>query len=94
MMPAALQRLIENLDAALTAPPQRRAQGVIAAYEETATAPTPLRTVRRDTGTSSFDSALGGIHRIVNNSGDIAISLHVYGVGKARVATGVNRILG
>lgn len=64
-------------------------------YEETAgVAPTPLRMVRRETGTLSFDPALSGIHRLVNDSGEIAISLHVYGVGKDRVSTGVNRILG
>jgi predicted metal-dependent enzyme (double-stranded beta helix superfamily) len=166
MMPAALQRLVANLDVAVVAPPERLGPGVTAAlrdsiaentwlpperrrashdnyvrhvlysdpggrfsilalvwgqgqqspihghyawcgvgvyrgvlteifYEETSgNAPSPLRTVRRETGTLSFDPALGGIHRIVNDSDEIAISLHVYGVGKDRVSTGVNRILG
>jgi predicted metal-dependent enzyme (double-stranded beta helix superfamily) len=166
MMPAALQRLIKNLDVAVRAPPEHLALGVTAAlrdsiaentwlpperrrashdnyvrhvlygdpggrfsilalvwgqgqkspvhghyawcgvgvyrgvlteilYEETAgTGPSPLRTLRREAGTLSFDPALSGIHRLVNDSGDIAISLHVYGVGKDRVSTGVNRIFG
>jgi hypothetical protein len=32
------------------------------------------------------------LHRIANRSGAVAISLHVYGVGSDRIASGVNRI--
>ncbi len=56
--------------------------------------PVPLRTVRRKTGTLSFDEGDAGVHRIANPDGDIAISIHVYGIGAAEVGTGVNRVLG
>ncbi len=54
----------------------------------------PTRTVRRTAGTLSFDADLAGAHRIVNDAQDVAISIHVYGVGAARIATDVNRIVG
>jgi predicted metal-dependent enzyme (double-stranded beta helix superfamily) len=57
-------------------------------------APTPLRTVRRQAGTLSFDEGDAGVHRIANHDGDVAVSIHVYGIGAARVTTGVNRVLG
>ena len=56
--------------------------------------PTPLETVRRGAGELSFDLPLTGIHRIANPGDETAISLHVYGVGEKKIATGVNRILG
>ena len=56
--------------------------------------PVPLRTVRRGAGTLSFDSGDSGIHRIANPAGDTAVSIHVYGIDSAQVATGVNRVLG
>lgn len=34
---------------------------------------------------------LGRIHRLGNAAGDIAVSLHIYGVDQADIATGVNR---
>ena len=49
-------------------------------------------TKRRGAGTLSFDAAASGIHRIANESRAIAISLHVYGIAKDKISTGVNRI--
>jgi len=54
----------------------------------------PSRTVRRLAGTLSFDADLTGAHRIINDECPVAVSIHVYGVGAARIATDVNRILG
>ncbi|MBY0437859.1 MAG: cysteine dioxygenase family protein [Burkholderiales bacterium] len=55
--------------------------------------PVEVRTVTRPAGDSCFDSGTdGGIHRIVNRSGSIAISIHIYGVGEDKITTGVNRI--
>ena len=54
--------------------------------------PVPTTSTRRGAGTLSFEPAASGIHRISNESGAIAISLHVYGVGQDRISTGVNRI--
>ncbi len=56
--------------------------------------PVPLRTVRRGAGTLSFDGGDSGVHRIANPDGDTAVSIHVYGIDSAQVATGVNRVLG
>lgn len=56
--------------------------------------PRALKTLVRETGTLSFDADLDGAHRIVNADTDVAVSIHVYGVGAARIATDVNRILG
>lgn len=49
-------------------------------------------TTRRGAGTLSFEPAASGIHRIANESGAVAISLHVYGIAKDRISSGVNRI--
>lgn len=56
--------------------------------------PRALRTIQRGVGTLSFDADLTGAHRIANTACDVAVSIHVYGVGAAHVTTGVNRILG
>lgn len=56
-------------------------------------APQLLRTMRRAAGTLSFDPPLSAMHRIANDSGALAVSLHVYGVGKDHISTGINRIL-
>ncbi len=63
-------------------------------YRESAAGGQPVLvgTTRRDAGTLSFEPAASGIHRIANDSGDGAISLHVYGIGKDGIATGVNRL--
>ncbi len=70
-------------------------QGVLSEsyYREAAGggAPVLVRTTRRAAGTLSFDPAASGIHRIANDSGATAISLHVYGVSSDRIGTGVNR---
>ena len=54
----------------------------------------PLRSIVRGEGSVSFDNGGAGIHSISNPGKDLAVSIHVYGVGAARVATGVNRVLG
>lgn len=54
--------------------------------------PVPIGTARRGAGTPSFDPALSAIHRLANESGAIAVSLHVYGVAQEHVASGVNRV--
>ena len=63
-------------------------------YREAAAGGVPVLvgTTRRAAGTLSFDPASSGIHRIANDSGAPAISLHVYGVASDRISTGVNRI--
>jgi len=63
-------------------------------YREGAAGGPPVaeRTVRRGAGSLSFDAALSGIHRLGNDSGAVAVSLHVYGVAADRISTGVNRI--
>jgi len=48
----------------------------------------------RDAGTLSFDQPNDGIHRIANTEPDAAVSIHIYGVDRARITTGVNRVLG
>jgi predicted metal-dependent enzyme (double-stranded beta helix superfamily) len=51
-----------------------------------------IGSTRHAVGESTFDPSGAGIHRIGNYSGVLAISLHVYGVGADRIATGVNCI--
>ncbi len=48
----------------------------------------------RGAGTLSFDQPNDSIHRIANNETDPAVSIHVYGVDRARITTGANRVLG
>lgn len=62
--------------------------------EESGGTPVAIDTKRRGAGTPSFEPAHHGIHRIANDSGAIAISLHVYGVAPDRISTGVNRLVG
>lgn len=63
-------------------------------YGEEAGAPVLIESRRRDAGTLSFEPAREGIHRLGNESGSIAISLHIYGVAQDRISTGVNRLWG
>ena len=56
--------------------------------------PAPLATRRRRAGELSFDLPLTGVHRIANTGDETAVSLHVYGIGRQRIAKGVNRVLG
>lgn len=48
----------------------------------------------RGAGTLSFDRPNDGIHRIANNEADAAVSIHIYGIDRAKITTGVNRVLG
>ena len=63
-------------------------------YRENAAGGPPVlvSSARRGTGTLSFEPAASGIHRIANESGAVAISLHVYGIAKDAISTDVNRI--
>ena len=54
--------------------------------------PVETGSARHAVGESTFDLSGTGIHRIGNYSGVLAISLHVYGVAKDRIATHVNRL--
>lgn len=56
--------------------------------------PRALCSMVRQPGTLSFDADLKGVHRIANTTQDVAVSIHVYGVGGTRIATDVNRVLG
>jgi predicted metal-dependent enzyme (double-stranded beta helix superfamily) len=70
---------------------------VVETFYETAgnnAPPRALRSTVRWPGTLSFDADLTGVHRIANTTQDVAVSIHVYGVGGARIATDVNRVLG
>ena len=63
-------------------------------YREVAAGvPEPVETKQRGAGTLSFEPANNGIHRIANDSGAVAISLHVYGVASNQISTRVNRAL-
>ena len=63
-------------------------------YREGAAGEPPVETgsARHAAGASTFEAG-SGIHRIANYSGVLAVSLHVYGVAKDRISTGVNRIV-
>jgi predicted metal-dependent enzyme (double-stranded beta helix superfamily) len=54
--------------------------------------PVLVRELHRRPGDHCFDAGGPGIHRIRNEGPDVAISIHVYGVGADRISTGVNRI--
>jgi len=54
--------------------------------------PVEIGSTRHAAGTSTFETAGSGIHRIANYSGVLAVSLHIYGVAKDRISTDVNRI--
>ena len=56
--------------------------------------PDAIETRPRGTGSVSFDPARSAIHRIANDSGAVAISLHVYGVGQDLISTRVNDVRG
>lgn len=55
--------------------------------------PIEIGKVRRRAGDLWFDMPLAGIHRIENHGTEVAVSLHVYGIEKDRINTGVNRII-
>lgn len=54
--------------------------------------PMEIGSARHAAGASTFDPGGPGIHRIANYSGVLAVSLHVYGVARDRIATGVNLV--
>ena len=54
--------------------------------------PVEIGSARHTAGASTFEPGGSGIHRIANYSGVLAVSLHIYGVSKDRIATGVNRL--
>jgi predicted metal-dependent enzyme (double-stranded beta helix superfamily) len=54
--------------------------------------PVLVGSLQRGAGTLSFDPPASGIHRIGNESGAPAISLHVYGIAKGGIGTGINRV--
>jgi predicted metal-dependent enzyme (double-stranded beta helix superfamily) len=54
--------------------------------------PVEIGSARHAAGAATFAPAGSGIHRIANYSGVLAVSLHVYGVAKDRISTGVNRV--
>jgi len=63
-------------------------------YQESPSGGVPVRVgdLKREAGSFSFDPPSSGIHRIANDSGAPAISLHVYGIGREAIGNGVNRI--
>ncbi|WP_233863596.1 cysteine dioxygenase family protein [Paraburkholderia adhaesiva] len=62
------------------------------AWEATRGGADAVREHLRAPGTVSFGGG-GGIHRLSNDSDAKAVSLHVYGVDAARIATHVNNVL-
>jgi predicted metal-dependent enzyme (double-stranded beta helix superfamily) len=60
--------------------------------DATGSAPVAIRTVTRSAHTLSFDRPLSAIHRIANEGAETAISIHVYGLGRDRITSGVNRV--
>jgi predicted metal-dependent enzyme (double-stranded beta helix superfamily) len=63
-------------------------------YREGAAGEAPVETgsTRHPAGSATFEPAGPFVHRIANYSGVLAVSLHVYGVARDRIATGVNRV--
>jgi predicted metal-dependent enzyme (double-stranded beta helix superfamily) len=53
--------------------------------------PVEIGSARHAVGEAIFDAG-AGIHRIGNFSSALAVSLHVYGVARDRISTGVNRV--
>jgi predicted metal-dependent enzyme (double-stranded beta helix superfamily) len=64
------------------------------AYDEAAGLARPSRVAARTAGYACFaDGGLDQIHRLGNAGGEPAMSIHVYGVARDRIATHVNRIV-
>ena len=64
------------------------------ALDDAAMTARPLRAAARHAGYCRFDQAgLEHIHRLGNAGPEPAISIHVYGVGRERVETHVNRLV-
>jgi predicted metal-dependent enzyme (double-stranded beta helix superfamily) len=64
-------------------------------YRESGAGEPPVETgsARHPAGSATFEAAGPFVHRIANYSGVLAVSLHVYGVARDRIANGVNRIV-
>jgi predicted metal-dependent enzyme (double-stranded beta helix superfamily) len=63
-------------------------------WDERAQCARPLRDARRLPGDIvTAPRGLGQIHRLGNAGSDVAVSLHVYGVDKQAIATGVNHVV-
>jgi predicted metal-dependent enzyme (double-stranded beta helix superfamily) len=64
------------------------------AYDSAAGLARPSRMAARDAGYACFaQGGLDQIHRLGNAGAEPAISIHVYGVARDRIATDVNRIV-
>jgi predicted metal-dependent enzyme (double-stranded beta helix superfamily) len=64
------------------------------AYDDATGLARPSRVATRTAGYACFaPSGLDQIHRLGNAGGEPAISIHVYGVARDRIATHVNRIV-
>src|SRR5690242_4212187 len=64
------------------------------AYDSAAGLARPSRVASRDAGYACFaQGGLDQIHRLGNAGAEPAISIHVYGVARDRIATHVNRIV-
>ena len=64
------------------------------AYDDATGMAQPLRVATRSAGHACFaDGGLDQIHRLGNAGSEPAISIHVYGVARDRIATHVNRIV-
>ena len=64
------------------------------AYDDATGLARPSRVATRTAGHACFaDGGLDQIHRLGNAGSEPAISIHVYGVARDRIATHVNRIV-
>lgn len=55
-------------------------------------APVTRHAATRGVGSVTYAEANAGIHRIANRGSEVAITIHVYGVGADRVTSGINRV--
>ncbi len=55
-------------------------------------APVSRRALTRGAGSITASAAGDGIHRIANRGSEVAISIHIYGVGADKVSSGINRV--
>jgi len=55
-------------------------------------APMQRHCATRGVHSVSYAAAGAGIHRIANRGNEVAITIHVYGVGADRVTNGINRV--
>lgn len=55
-------------------------------------APVQRHNAMRGVGSVTYADAGAGIHRIANRADEVAVTIHVYGVGADRVTSGINRV--